>query len=73
MSIASVPVFTLQTRDGRRLTLQSAEGHVAHIFAIDRNIVRMMVLPFGRLRHQRTWRSRRAWKMCRLRDATVST
>ena len=39
----------------RRLTLQSAEGHLAHIFAIDRNIVRMMVLPFGRLRHPQTW------------------
>jgi alpha-glucosidase len=55
MSIASVPVFTVQTRDSRRLTLQSAEGHVAHIFAIDRNIVRVMVLPFGQLRHPRTW------------------
>src|ERR1700691_1327344 len=55
MSIASVPVYTVQTHNGRRLTLQSAEGHVAHIFAIDRNIVRVRVLPFGQLRHPRTW------------------
>src|SRR5580658_2623536 len=55
MSIASVSVFTLQTRDGRRLTLRSEEGHVAHIFAIDRSIVRVMVLPFGQLRHPQTW------------------
>ena len=54
-SLASPPVFEIAARDGNRLTLKSAEGHVVHIFVLEDDIVRVMVLPDGALRSPRSW------------------
>jgi alpha-glucosidase len=49
------PVFRLAGRDGARLTLASDTGAVAHVFVLEDDLVRLLVLPDGRLRHPRTW------------------
>src|SRR5690349_3337498 len=54
-SIASPPVFKLAERSGNRLTLKSVDGHVAHIFVLEEDMVRVLVLPDGALRFPRTW------------------
>ena len=51
----SIPVFSFADRVGCRLTLKSAEGHVAHISVPEEDILRIMVLPGGKLRFPRTW------------------
>jgi alpha-glucosidase len=48
-------MFGFADRVGCRLTLKSAEGHVAHIFVLEEDILRIMVLPGGKLRFPRTW------------------
>jgi alpha-glucosidase len=55
MSIASVPNFRLIDQTGNRLTLQSAEGHSAHIFVLEEDILRVIVLPSGKFHFPRTW------------------
>ena len=55
-SLSAPPVFALAERDGARLTLRAAEGdHVAHLFVLEDDIVRVMVLPGGTLRSPRSW------------------
>ena len=49
------PVFHLAGREGGRLTLASDTSAVAHLFVLEEDIVRLLVLPDGRLRHARTW------------------
>jgi alpha-glucosidase len=49
------PLFHLAARDGARLTLASDTGAVAHVFVLEEDIVRLLVLPDGRLRHPRSW------------------
>ena len=49
------PVFHLAERDGARLTFASDTGALAHVFVLEEDVVRLMVLPDGRLRHPRTW------------------
>jgi alpha-glucosidase len=48
-------MFGFADQVGCRLTLRSAEGHVAHIFVLEEDILRIMVLPGGKLRFPRTW------------------
>lgn len=55
MSLSTPPVFSLKEKDGARLTLQAAEGHVAHLFVLEEDIIRVMVLPGGTLRCPRSW------------------
>jgi alpha-glucosidase len=55
MSLTNPPVFVLTQQDNNRLTLQSADGHIAHLFVLEEDIVRVMVLPGGQVRHPRTW------------------
>jgi alpha-glucosidase len=55
MSLASPPTFHLSAIDGGRLTLQSDRGDLAHVFVLEDDIVRVMVLPGGRLEMRRTW------------------
>ena len=54
-SLALPPKFHVAEREGNRITLNSADGHVAHIFVLEEDIVRVMVLPGGTLRFPRTW------------------
>ena len=55
MSMSHNPVFSLTAQDHNRLTLRSAEGHVAHVFVLENDIVRVMLLPRGELRFPRSW------------------
>jgi alpha-glucosidase len=55
MSLADPPLFRLAERAPGRLTLRSAEGDVVHLFVLESDIVRVMVLPGGELRQPRTW------------------
>ncbi len=53
------PVFHLagpaSEADRGRLLLESDTGALAHIFVLEPDIIRLIVLPDGRLRHPRTW------------------
>jgi alpha-glucosidase len=55
MPLASIPTFSLTTQEGSRATLTSAEGFVVHIFVLEEDILRLMILPQGKLRFPRTW------------------
>lgn len=55
MSMSRNPAFLLAQQDGNHLTLHSAEGHVAHVFVLEQDIIRIMLLPKGALRFPRTW------------------
>jgi len=55
MPLASIPNFSLTNQEGSRVTLKSAEGFVVHIFVLEEDILRLMILPQGRLRFPRTW------------------
>ena len=55
MSLASIPNFQLLDQAGPRLTLQSQEGHLAHIFVLEEDILRVVVLPSGKFSFPRTW------------------
>jgi alpha-glucosidase len=49
------PRFHLAAKDGARLRLASDTGAVAYVFVLEDDVVRLLVLPDGRLRHHRTW------------------
>lgn len=55
MSRSILPVFSVTEQERSRLTLRSAEGHVAHLLVPEHDILRLMVLPQGALRQKRTW------------------
>src|ERR1700692_4631881 len=55
MSLASIPIFSLIKQEDSRVTLKSEEGFVVHIFALEEEILRVMVLPEGKLNFPRTW------------------
>jgi alpha-glucosidase len=55
MRLDQPPVFALHQQDGNHLELRSPEGAVAHVWALEDDIVRLMVLPTGRLDMPRSW------------------
>ena len=55
MSISDNPVFSILSHAGNHLALESPEGHLAHIFILDEDLIRVMVLPGGVVRFPRTW------------------
>jgi alpha-glucosidase len=55
MSLANPPLFRLATCDAGHLTLESDQGDVVHIFVLEEDIIRVMVLPGGELEMPRTW------------------
>jgi alpha-glucosidase len=55
MSLDRSPNFSIFERTGPRITLRSTEGHIAHLFVLGEEIIRVMVLPDGHLRFPRTW------------------
>ncbi|MDR3517746.1 MAG: glycoside hydrolase family 31 protein [Azospirillaceae bacterium] len=55
MSLTSPPRFVLTETNANRLTLASPEGHLAHVFVLENDIIRVMVLPGGTLRSPRSW------------------
>ncbi|MEI9995805.1 MAG: glycoside hydrolase family 31 protein [Rhizomicrobium sp.] len=54
-TLLSPPVFRLAARDGNHLTLQSDGTAVAHVFVLEDDIIRVLVLPDGRLRQPKSW------------------
>lgn len=54
-SLVDPPLFRLAGREDGRLTLKSAEGDVVHVFVLEDDLMRVMVLPGGRLNQTRTW------------------
>ena len=55
MKLSHPPLFALTKNDGNHLTLRSPEGHIAHIFVLEEDIVRVMVLPGGKLHAPKSW------------------
>jgi alpha-glucosidase len=55
MRLDQPPVFALDSADGNHLTLRSPDGAVAHIWVLEEDVVRVLVLPQGRLNMPRTW------------------
>lgn len=55
MSLTNPPLFQVADRDPAKLTLISPEGHVAHVFVLENDIIRIMVLPHGKLNFPRSW------------------
>jgi alpha-glucosidase len=49
------PVFRLAASAGNHLTLESDGPAVAHVFVLEDDIIRVLVLPDGGLRQPRTW------------------
>ena len=49
------PVFHLAARDGNRLTFYSDGPAVAHVFVLEDDVIRVMVLPDGALKQPKTW------------------
>jgi alpha-glucosidase len=49
------PAFHLAARDGNHLTLKSDGPAVAHVFVLEGDIIRIMVLPDGVVKQARTW------------------
>jgi len=54
-TLANPPVFHLAERDGAHLVLKADGGETAHIFVLEPDIIRLMVLPDGEMRFPRTW------------------
>jgi alpha-glucosidase len=54
MSLANPPRFALGARNSGRLTLDSDQGDKAFVFVLETDVVRVLVLPGGRLRETRT-------------------
>jgi len=55
MSVNHIPAFQLSERHGAKLSLSSADGPVAHIFVLEEDIIRILLLPDATLKFPRTW------------------
>ena len=55
MSMSQNPGFSLQSSADGYLTLASPEGHVAHVFVLEQDVVRVLVRPKGVLNFPKTW------------------
>jgi len=55
MRLDHPPVFALQSRNGNHLVLASDSAAVAHIWVLEEDIVRVMLLPQGRPQMPRSW------------------
>ncbi len=54
-TLARPPVFHLAACAGNRLTLASDGPALAYIFVLEKHIMRVLVLPEGRLNHPHSW------------------
>ncbi|MDQ2693865.1 MAG: DUF4968 domain-containing protein, partial [Pseudomonadota bacterium] len=55
MHLDQPPRFALHATQGNHLTLRAPQGPVAHVFVLEHDIVRLLVLPEGSLKFPRTW------------------
>jgi len=54
-TVSAPPVFRVSGRSRGRLDLASAAGGAAHVFVLEEDIVRVIVLPDGALRQPESW------------------
>jgi alpha-glucosidase len=54
-SVADPPLFRLAAQAPGHLTLEAEGGAVVHIFVLEDDIIRVMVLPDGVLKQPKTW------------------
>lgn len=54
-TLAEPPIFRLESQVGAHLTLASDTTAVAHIFVLETDIIRLVVLPHAQFRHPRSW------------------
>jgi alpha-glucosidase len=54
-TLRNPPFFHLAARDGNHLTLASDGPAIAHVFVLEDDIIRVMVLPDGVLKQPRSW------------------
>ncbi|HUI19698.1 MAG TPA: glycoside hydrolase family 31 protein [Methylocella sp.] len=55
MSLAAPPQFAITAREAGHLTLASDRGDAAHVFVLEEDVIRVLVLPGGRLDQPRTF------------------
>jgi alpha-glucosidase len=55
MSLPTPPRFALTAHNSGHLTLASDQGDTAHVFILETDIIRVLVLPGGRLNQPRTF------------------
>ncbi len=55
MTLNNSPIFSVAERAGNRLTLRAPDGHLAHIFVLEEDIIRVMILPGGEVRSKHSW------------------
>ena len=74
MSLSVPPLFSMTARKAGHLTLASDQGDTAHIFALESDIIRVLVLPRGRLDQPRRLKIFRflldfweSWRLLRVR------
>ena len=53
--LSAPPRFTLDTREAGRLTLKSDTGALAHLFVLEEDIVRLLLLPHGAVQGPPSW------------------
>lgn len=54
-SLAHPPHFSVAGRDGPRVTLTSATGATAHVFVLEADIMRVLLLPHGEVTSPPSW------------------
>ncbi|ADG11726.1 alpha-glucosidase [Caulobacter segnis] len=54
-SLAQPPLFALAERDGPRVTLRADTGAVAHLFVLEEDVVRVLLLADGALTSPPSW------------------
>ena len=53
--LSAPPRFVLAGRDGARLTLQASNGAVAHVFVLEDDVMRVLLLPGGVVTSPPSW------------------
>lgn len=55
MRLDQAPAFSLRSQEGNHIILCSDSGALAHVWVLEEDIVRLLVLPGGTLQMPRTW------------------
>ncbi|CAM8654303.1 COG1501 Alpha-glucosidases, family 31 of glycosyl hydrolases [Comamonadaceae bacterium] len=55
MRLDQVPHFVVHSQTGNHLILKSSNGAAAHIWVLEEDIIRVLVLPHGTLQMPRSW------------------
>ena len=55
MKLDQSPLFGIGQSGGNHVILRSPDGPIAHIFILEEDIVRVLLLPDGKLRSEKSW------------------